>query len=306
MKARVHAALVCGTLLAIPAHAQELKTVHVQGNVHLVVGGAANSAVQVGPQSLVLVDTQAADASASLIAAVRQLSPRPIQLIINTHAHPDHTGGNAAIAKAGLTAMTRMDVGATITAHEDVQAHMSMAQPPVAVAAWPTDTFFDGEVEWFVNGEAIRVIHMPGHTSGDSIVYFRESDVVIAGDVFSTMSYPFIDAARGGSIDGVIQALNNIIDIAIPEENQEGGTLIVPGHGRVTDEYEVVLYRDMLTVIRARIQEMVKAGRTLEQVRAAKPTLDYDGRYGSSSGPWTTDMFVEAVFRAAAGKGDTR
>ena len=117
------------------------------------------------------------------------------------------------------------------------------------------------------------------------------------GDVFVTTSYPIIDQQRGGSINGILKALNYLLDLAIPKDKQEGGTYIIPGHGRLCDEADLLEYRDMITIIRDRIEDLVKKGRTLEQVKAAKPTLDYDGRYGSDSGPWTTAMFIEAVFR---------
>ena len=135
------------------------------------------------------------------------------------------------------------------------------------------------------------------HTDGDSLVYFRRSDVISAGDIFLTTSYPIIDQQRGGSINGIIKSLNVMLDIAIPKDKQEGGTYIIPGHGRLCDEADLLEYRDMTTIIRDRIADLVKKGRTLEQVKAAKPTLDYDGRYGATSGFWTTDMFIEAVYK---------
>jgi glyoxylase-like metal-dependent hydrolase (beta-lactamase superfamily II) len=151
----------------------------------------------------------------------------------------------------------------------------------------------------FFNGEGVHMIHQPSaHTDGDSFVYFRGSDVIAAGDIFLTNSYPIIDLASGGSINGTIEALNNILDMAIPEFRLEGGTLIVPGHGRLSDSADVAYYRDMVTVIRDRIRDMMKRDMTLDQVKAARPTRDYDPRYGASSGFWTTDAFVEAVYRS--------
>jgi glyoxylase-like metal-dependent hydrolase (beta-lactamase superfamily II) len=140
------------------------------------------------------------------------------------------------------------------------------------------------------------------HTDGDSVVYFRHNDILATGDVFTTTGYPMIDVQRGGSINGVVDALNRILDIAFPDFRLEGGTLIIPGHGRICDSADVAYYRDMVTIVRDRVQDMVKKGLTLEQVKAAKPTRDYDPRYGSSSGPWTTDMFVEAVYKSLSVK----
>jgi glyoxylase-like metal-dependent hydrolase (beta-lactamase superfamily II) len=149
----------------------------------------------------------------------------------------------------------------------------------------------------FFNGEGIQLLHEPAaHTDGDTLVHFRGSDVIAAGDVYLTTSYPIIDVQRGGTINGVIDGLNRILDLSVAEFRTEGGTLIIPGHGRISDSADVAYYRDMVTIIRDRIQSMMKKGMTLEQVTAAKPTADYDPRYGSTTPPWTTEMFIEAVY----------
>ena len=150
----------------------------------------------------------------------------------------------------------------------------------------------------FVNGEGVEIEH-PGraHTSGDSIVFFRRSDVVSAGDVFTPTRYPVLDSANGGTLQGIINALNRIIELTIPEDKQEGGTLVIPGHGGLCDEADVVEYRDMLTIVQDFIREMIKEGKTLEQIQKAQPTIGYDGMYGSDSGPWTTKQFVAAVYQ---------
>jgi glyoxylase-like metal-dependent hydrolase (beta-lactamase superfamily II) len=166
-------------------------------------------------------------------------------------------------------------------------------------AAWPTDTFVGDEKDVFFNGEGIQVIHLPAaHTDGDSIVFFRRSDVISTGDLFTTTNYPIIDLDRGGSIQGFIAALQKIVDMIIPVYGQEGGTMVVPGHGRLCDLGDVLEYREMAVIIRDRIQDMVRKGMTLEQVKAAKPTVDYDPLYGSTTGFWTTDKFVEAVYKS--------
>jgi glyoxylase-like metal-dependent hydrolase (beta-lactamase superfamily II) len=141
--------------------------------------------------------------------------------------------------------------------------------------------------------------HVPNaHTDGDSIVFFRHSDVVATGDIFRTDSYPVIDLQKGGNVQGVIDGLNLVLDLAVPAHHEEGGTYVVPGHGRIADEFDVLEYRDMVTIVRDRIQSMIAKKMTLEQVKAARPTLDYDSRYGATTGAWTTDMFVEAVYRS--------
>jgi cyclase len=165
-------------------------------------------------------------------------------------------------------------------------------------AAWPTSTFLGDEKKLFFNGEGIEILHQPSaHTDGDSIVFFRRSDVISAGDIFTTTSYPVIDLAAGGSIQGVIDGLNRLVDMIIPVYGQEGGTLVIPGHGRLSDLGDVINCREMTIIIRDRVQDMIKKGMTLEQVKAARPTRDYDALYGSVPG-WTTDMFLDAVYKS--------
>jgi glyoxylase-like metal-dependent hydrolase (beta-lactamase superfamily II) len=265
-----------------------------------------------------MVDTGSAQMTDQVLATVKQLAKpitnRPLRYIINTHVHPDHTGGNEKARAAGAT-ITGGNVagniqdaaeGAAIIAHENVMKRMSAptgAQAPTPSGAWPTDTYFGDEHELFFNGEAIQMFHpKSAHTDGDSIVFFRRSDVVATGDIFMTTNYPIIDLQNGGSINGIVDSLNFILDLTIPADKQEGGTMVIPGHGRLCDEADVVEYRDMVTIIRDRIQDMIKKGMTLEQVKAAKPTRDYDPLYGSTSGFWTTDMFVDAVYKSLSAK----
>jgi len=159
-------------------------------------------------------------------------------------------------------------------------------------------TLFMPQKDLYFNGEAIEILHQPAaHTDGDSLVFFRRSEVIAAGNVFSTVSYPIIDAEKGGTIQGVIDGLNRILDLAVAEYRAQGGTWVIPSRGRLSDTADVASYRNMVTIIRDRIQDMKDKGMTVAQVKAAKPTLDFDGRYGSTTGPWTTDMFVEAVYR---------
>ena len=171
-------------------------------------------------------------------------------------------------------------------------------RPAFPSEGWPTETFGGEKDEVFFNGEAIEMVHAPAaHTDGDSIVFFRRSDVIATGDLFDTDHYPVIDITRGGSLQGVIDGLNRVIDLAIPAYSEEGGTMIVPGHGRICDEIDVVVYRDMLTIIRDRMKAMIAQKMTFEQIKAARPTMDYDPLFGESTGPWTTDMFVEAAYK---------
>jgi glyoxylase-like metal-dependent hydrolase (beta-lactamase superfamily II) len=236
---------------------------------------------------------------------------RPIRYIINTSAASDHTGGNAKLVAAGtglrggqLGGAAANVEGAPVIAHENVLTRMSAPagkQAPTPQAAWPTVSYFDDflKLPAYFNGDPVIVYHAPAaNTDGDSIVFFRRSDVISAGDLFSTVSYPVIDVAKGGSIEGVIRGLNNILDLAFAEYRSQGGTWIVPSHGRLSDTADVASYRNMVVMIRDRVQDLIDKGMTLPQVKAARPSMDFDGRYGSTTGAWTTDMFIEAVYRS--------
>ena len=285
----------------------ELAVWHVRGGIYMLVGAGGNTTVQVGEHGVLVVDTKLATASDALLAAIRKISDKPIRYIVNTHWHADHIGSNETIAKAGSTiaggnvsgAIADAGEGAAVIAHENVLTRMSTQEPPLPFEAWPTDTLFVPRKDLYFNGEAIEILYQPAaHTDGDTLVFFRRTDVVSTGDVFTTTGYPVIRPEDGGSIDGVVAALNHIIEITVPEEKQEGGTLVIPGHGRLCDEADVVEYRDMVTIIRDRIKSMVEMGMTLRQVQAAKPTADYDGRYGATSGRWTTEQFVAAAYES--------
>ena len=298
---------------ATPA-ASEVETLKVQGNVYLITGAGGNIAVQVGDQGVLVVDTGVASMSAKVVAAIRKVSQKPIQYVINTHVDADHTGGNDAIRKAGLTYvganvtgnLTDAGVGAQIYAQDNVLKRMSAptgVQAPVPFGSWPTETFVSGRKQLFFNGEPVEIIHQPAaHTDGDSLVVFRRSDVVVTGDIFVTTSFPFIDLERGGSIRGEIDALNNIMEIAVPGLQDEGGTYIIPGHGRICDQPDLLEYRDMVTIIRDRVQAAIKKGMMLEQVKAAGLTKDYDGRYGARTGFGSGEMFVEAIYKSLTPK----
>jgi hypothetical protein len=245
--------------------------------------------------------------------------PRQMRYIINTSAAPEHVGGNqhlagwAVFSRGGTggsfgDAAPDLGTNATIVAHEGVLEAMSTPRgktPAAPAAAWPSETFFDEfhKLSEYINGEAVILYSAPAaNTSGDSFVFFRHSEVIAAGNLMSTVSYPTIDVAGGGSINGVIAGLNRILDVAVAEYRAQGGTWIVPGRGRLVDTADVASYRNMLVMIRDRVRDLMKRGMTLEQVKQARPSLDFDGRYGSTTGPWTTEMFIEAVYRTLGGK----
>jgi len=293
----------------------QIHVLPVQGNVYMLVGAGGNIAVQTGKDGILVVDTGLEQNADKVLETIRGMSKGTIRYIINTHVHPDHTGGNEKLRAAGKTIAGGNVVGnigesasegAAIIAHENVMNRMSAPtgkQAPTPQGAWPTDTFFTPEKNLFFNGEGIEIRHQPNaHTDGDSIVFFRRSDVIVAGDLFTPGTYPIIDLQRGGNVQGIIAALNEIIRISIPADKQEGGTYVIPGHGRLCDQADVVVYRDMVTIVRDRVQDMVKKGMTLAQVKAAQPTLDYDPLYGSNTGFWTTDMFVDAVYKSLTEK----
>ena len=238
--------------------------------------------------------------------------PKPIRYIINTSLDPDHTGGDEKVSQAGRTLtggnvagnIADAGTGSAIIAQENVLLRMSSPsgnQPAAPFRATQTDTYHGESMKLshFMNGEGVLIMHQPSaHTDGDSIVYFRGSDVIVAGDIFRMNGYPVIDIERGGNIQGVVDGLNRILDMSIAEFRTEGGTMVIPGHGRLTDSADVAYYRDMVTIIRDRIQDMIKKGMTLQQIKAAKPTRDYDPLYGATTGPYTTDMFIEAVYQS--------
>ena len=294
---RIATLTLIASLAAAPALAQgTIETFHVQGNVHLLVGAGANVAVQIGDDGVLVVDTGSRVSREALLAAIRRLSDGPIRWIVNTSDDLDHTGGNETISQAGLTVNGNP---AAIISHENVLARMTAANRPVT--EMPLNTFFEAGRDFFFNGEAIFLYHIPrAHSDGDIIVYFRGSDVLVAGDLFVTTQYPVIDLQAGGGINGYVDGLDRMLDIAVPAYLQEGGTYVIPGHGRVGDEADILTFRDMLFIVRARIADLVKQGKTLAQVQAAKPALDYDLRYGNDK---ASADFVASIYTDLKARG---
>ena len=286
------------------------EVVPVRDGVYMLVGAGGNTTIMAGEDGVMVVDTQFAPLSTKMLNAIKTISDKPIRHVVNTHMHADHIGGNEAIASAGRTRAGGNVVGdigadatatAKIIAHENVLLRLSQAspgQPKVPFGALPTETFVGRKREMRFNGEAVQIMHQPkAHTDGDSLVFFRSTDVIATGDLFTTVMYPFIDEANGGTIDGYIDALNAILDLAVFSNVNEGGTMIIPGHGRLCDKQDVIEYRNMATIVRDRIKEYARRGMTLEQVKAARPTLDFDPRYGTPNGFWTPDQFIEVIYK---------
>jgi cyclase len=289
--------------------AAQQEVLQVRPNFYMIAGAGGNIGFQIGTDGVVVVDSGSASGADAVIAAIRKVTAQPIRYVIDTSADADHVGGNAALAKAGQTLFTQTGGaglaanfsagGASVLSVEQVLTRMS-GKPPYPVDAWPTETFQQPRKYMYFNGEGIEVLHQPAaHTDGDAIVFFRRSDVIVAGDILDTTRFPVIDIAKGGSIHGEIAALQKLVDTAIPSVpivSREEGTLIVPGHGRICDQLDVVEYRDMVTIIRDRIRDLKKQGLTLEQVKAASPARGYTRRYGSES------AFDEAVYRSMSEK----
>jgi cyclase len=295
--------------------AQDLEVIQLRPDFYMIAGAGGNIGVQVGEDGVVVVDAGARAQADAVLAAIKRITPQSIRYVINTSADADHVGGNETLSQAGQTLFTGRTIGlptefagtaASVLATENVLTRMSGATPAYPTAALPTETFFYPRKYMFLNGEGIEVLHQPAaHTDGDAIVFFRRSDVIVAGDVLDTTRFPLIDVAKGGTIDGEIAALNRLVDIAIPSVpivSREIGTSIIPGHGRICDQLDVVEYRDMVTIIRDRVRDLIKVGRTLEQVKAADPARGYKARYGSTTGPSTTEQFVEAIYRSLQSK----
>jgi cyclase len=283
----------------------------VRGTVSMLTGAGGNIVVDSGDDGVLVVDTGAAAMTDQVIAAIQKTAVgKTIRDIVNTSLDAGHTGGNEKLAALGKT-IAGGDVanltadsqeGAAVLAHQNVLERRSRAEgdhPAAAFKSLPTDTYFGARKDLFFNDEAVILLHpVRAHTDGDSMVFFRRSDVISSGDVFVTTSYPVIDLASGGSYLGIVDALERLVDIIIPVYGQDGGTLVIPGHGRLSNLGDVLNFREMVLVVRDRLQSMIKSGMTLEQVKAAKPTFDYDPVYGATSGFWTTDKFVEAAYKS--------
>jgi len=312
---------VLGALAASLLYAQgnqnradaEVHVLPVQGNVYMLVGAGGNITVQAGEDGVLMVDSGVASMSDKVLAAIRTISDRPLIYIVNTDESDDHIGGNGKIGATGkpvpfnnLTGPGRGGAeGAFIISFQTVFERMSAPTGQVAPTpedAWPNDTYSTPQKKLYFNGEPILIMHQPSNTDGNSIILFRKSDVVSTGDLVDLTSYPFIDLKAGGSIQSVVEGLNRLIDTTVPRAHAEGGTLVIPGHGHLCDQADVVAYQQMVTIVRDRIQDMITRGQTLEQVKAAKPTADWDPLYGKTSGRWTTDMFVEAAYKSLSDK----
>ena len=288
-----------------------LETIQIRPNVFVIFGAGANVTAHVGEDGVLLVDSGSAAMADAVLQAMKAISAQPLRLIINTSADADHVGGNERLARAGVRinpdAFSDQEQ-ATVLAHESVLGRMSAPsgnESLFPLGAWPNETYTAKIRSMYLNDDGIQVMReRAAHSDGDSIVLFRRADVIATGDILDLRHFPIIDPENGGSIQGELDALNHLLELTIPAMPlvlKEGRTLLVPGHGRVSDYGELVEYRDMVTVIRDLVQDMIGKGMTAAQVKAANPTKGYRQRFGADSGPWTTDMFVDAIYSGLAG-----
>ncbi len=310
---RIAVGLAVGGVLSASLAAQDsaLDIVKVRKNFYMLAGAGGNIGVQIGSDGIVLVNTGAGAASDRVLASLKTLTDLPIRYIINADAGADFVGGNEKLAKAGYTIFTNAlgnpaalqamtGGGASILSHDSVLRRMAAAKPAYAANAQPNEAFFTPRKAIRMNDEGIEILYQPAaHSNADSFVLFRSSDVVVAGDVIDMTRFPVIDLANGGSIQGEIDALNKLIDLTIaptPFIYKDVGTYVVPGHGRLCEQMEVVDYRDMVVLVRDVVADLMKQGRTLDQIKAARPALPYETRYGTQTG--TTSAFVDAIYKS--------
>jgi cyclase len=292
-----------------------LETIQIRPNVYVIFGAGSNITMQVGEDGVILVDTGTAAQAPAVVAAVKAITPLPIRLIINTSADPDHVTGNEIVSAAGREVNPDAfseDPHATVLAHENVMLRMSAPSGTDTLfptELWPSETYTSRVRAMYLNNAALLVHRFVGaHSDGDSVVLFRQADVIATGDILDLRHFPVIDPAKGGSIQGELAALNRLLELTVPAMPlvlKPGRTLLVPGHGRVSDYAELVEYRDMVTTIKDNIEVLIKEGKTLAQIQAANPTAGYRARWGRETGPWTTAQFVEAIYTgltAPAGK----
>src|SRR5262245_4064753 len=284
----------------------ELDVLKVQGQVYLIAGAGGNIAAQVGDDSVLLVDTGYEQMAPKVIAAIRKLSNKPLRTIISTTLMDSHTGGTGVLLKEGRQ-IDNVGPGlggrpneADVMGHAKLLALMTeIGRDKIPVERWPPSNYPGKQRDLSENDEPVILLHVPSAvTDGDTMVWFRKSDVIATGEIMNMASFPFIDVAHGGTINGILDGLNTVLEITVPKHNQEGGTMVIPGYGRIGDEHDVLEYRDMCTIIRDRVQNAMKKGMTLQQIKAMKPSLTYEYEPRFNRDPaWTAEMFVEAIYK---------
>ncbi len=296
---RTYSAIVVALAVAPLAAAQQdfskvqIQKVDVAPGVHMLIGSGGNIGVSSGSDGVLIIDDQYAPLTEKIRAAVAGISTAPIRFVVNTHWHGDHTGGNENMGGAG----------AIIVAHENVRRRMSKEQvseffkrttPASPKAALPVMTFA-ADVSFHVNGDELHVFHVdPAHTDGDSVIHWKNANVFHMGDLYFSAGFPFIDLESGGSVDGVIAAAEKVLALA------NDGSKIIPGHGPLSTKKDLTSYRDMLKTIRSRVAPLVTSGKTLDEVKASRPTKEWDETLGK--GFINGDQFTEFVYRSLSKK----
>ncbi|MFN8667910.1 MAG: MBL fold metallo-hydrolase [Gemmatimonadaceae bacterium] len=293
------AAATFGTPLAAQQNfdAVQVTSQQLAPRVFALFGSGGNMGLLVGDDGAVLIDDQYAPLSDKIKAAIAKLTDKPVRFIVNTHLHGDHTGGNEAFGKSG----------AVIVAHDNVRKRLSTSQfsqrfnrttPPSPYAALPVVTFAE-DLTLHLDGDSIRVVHVPpAHTDGDAFIYFAKANVIHMGDTFTNGSYPFVDVSSGGTIDGYLTAADRVLAIANDQ------TRIIPGHGAVASKADLQEFRRVVGTIRDRVAAMVKQGKSLTEVAAAKPTAEWDATWGK--GFMTPDVFLDIVYNDVKSRAGSR
>lgn len=288
---------------------QALGLFHVKGQVYVLTGADVNVTVQIGNEAIVFVDTPDPSDVEEMMSLIREISNAPVRQVITTALDPLHLAGNDAVENLGFRgfggrgagvdiAIGGNTTGVTLLAHENVLNRFYLADNDIESLTLTT-TYFTPSFDFYMNDEGIAVYHMPkAHTDGDSIVFFRSSDVISLGDLLVPGQYPDIDVSSGGTVNGFIEALNFTLALMIPGPNAEGGTYVVPGHGRIGDEIDVVEYRNMLVIVRDRVKNMIDQGSNLNQILASGLTVDYDTEYGGPRGGPTSSEFITAIYQS--------
>lgn len=269
----------------------EIRTEQLSPSTYVLFGAGGNIGLSVGADSVFVIDDQFAPLSEKIAAAIKKITDKPVQFVLNTHWHSDHTGGNENFAKAGALIMAHDNVKKRLSTEQFIE-FLRAKEAPLPKIAQPVVTF-STDVTFHINGDEVYAFHMPkAHTDGDAIIHFRKSNVIHMGDIFFNGFYPFIDTSSGGSPEGVVAAADRVLAMA------DDATRIIPGHGPVSNKAELKIYRDMVATVSARVKKLVQEGKKLDEIIAAKPSAEYDERWGKGFIP--TGRFIEMLMSAWA------
>jgi glyoxylase-like metal-dependent hydrolase (beta-lactamase superfamily II) len=297
---RIVAALCIASFAAVSAYAQgapdfskvEIKATKIAPNFWVLEGQGGAIGVFPGPDGIFLVDSEFAPLHDKIVAAIRQISNAPIRFLVDTHVHGDHTGGNEAFGKMGVTILARPELRARL--EHPAPAANGQPTPPMPAPGLPVITY-NTPTAIHMNGEDIQLIPVrAAHTDGDTMIFFPGQNVLMTGDFFRSLGYPNIDRANGGSLDGMLAGIGAAIGLCGPD------TKVVPGHGAITDRNGLMVHRDMILVMRDRVAKQIRQGKTLEEVVAAHPTADYDSKIPGVA--QTNDRFVGQLYAELKGK----